>query len=51
MTKKFSVTYEVTKDVEASDRGEAIAKVRDEVSPQSVAVTRVVETNPTGQYL
>ena len=50
MTKKFSVTYEITKEVEATDRGEAIALVRDEV-PVTISVTRVVEDKPTGQYL
>ena len=47
---KFTVTYQATRDVEAPDRGEAIAQIRDQ-EPEKVQIISVLNEAPTGQYL
>lgn len=47
---KYLVEYQKSKEVEAADRGEAIARVRDDESPATVTITRVTTEMP-GQYL
>lgn len=46
---KYTVTYQSTQEVDAKDRGEAIAQVRD--TQGQVDIISVVVDRPTGHYL